>query len=81
MKKTNLFILFSLLSFFAMAQEKKSFTLDDLLPGGSTYSQMQPRNIHTTWWGNQCIEVDLEECREINPKDGSKKMKKLRPHW
>ena len=72
-KKINWLILLSLLPLLTMAQGKKSFTLDDLLPGGSTYSQMQPRNIHTTWWGNQCIEVDLEECREINPKDGSKK--------
>ena len=73
MKKTNLFILFSLLSFFAMAQEKKSFTLDDLLPGGRTYSQLQPKDLYTSWWGNRLVETDLDECREIDSQKGSKK--------
>ena len=54
-----------------MAQGKKSFTLDDLLPGGCTYFQMQPQNMYTTWWGNRCVETDIDGCCLINP-DGSK---------
>ena len=73
MKKINLLILSSLLSFFAMAQEKKSFTLDDLLPGGRTYSQLQPQNMYTSWWGDRLVETDMEECRTIDSQKGSKK--------
>ena len=57
-----------------MAQGKKSFTLDDLLPGGSTYHQLQPQNLYTAWWGDRLVDTDLDGCHEINPKDGSKKV-------
>ena len=73
-KRINLFIMVSLLSVLAMAQGKKSFTLDDLLPGGSTYHQLQPQNLYTAWWGNRLVETDLDGCNEINPKNGSKKV-------
>lgn len=56
-----------------MAQEKKSFTLDDLMPGGSTYYQHLPANMFATWWGDRCIRTDVEACSEISPKDGSAK--------
>ena len=59
----------SLLSVLAMAQGKKSFTLDDLLPGGSTYHQLQPQNLYTAWWGNRLVETDLDGCNEINPQE------------
>ena len=73
-KRINLFIMVSLLSVLAMAQGKKSFTLDDLLPGGSTYHQLQPQNLYTAWWGDRLVDTDLDGCHEINPKDGSKKV-------
>ena len=72
MRKISLMVLVSLMHVFAMAQGKKSFTLDDLLPGGSTYHQLQPQNMYTAWWGNRLVETGLEGCNEINPEDGSK---------
>ncbi len=72
MKKINLSILFSLLSLFIMAQEKKSFTLDDLLPGGSTFYQMQPKSMHTTWWGARLVQTEVDKCCEINPREAEK---------
>lgn len=41
----------ALTSFSIMAQDKKSFTLDDLMYGGKTYSRMQPKGKSFAWWG------------------------------
>lgn len=73
-KKIKLFVLFSFLSIIAMAQGKKSFTLDDLLPGGRTFYQMSPKNMYTTWWGDKCVETSVDYCCLINPKDGEKEI-------
>lgn len=56
-----------------MAQGKKSFTLDDLMPGGSTFSQMQPQSLYTEWWGDRCVETALDACHEIDADNGKKK--------
>lgn len=42
-----------------MAQQK-SFTLDDLLGGGSTYWQLQPERRYTKWWGCMALETTPE---------------------
>ncbi|MCD8318448.1 MAG: S9 family peptidase [Paraprevotella sp.] len=72
MKKINLLFLLSILSIFSMAQEKKEFTLEDLIPGGSTFYSMQPQYMYTTWWGNHCLETTVDTCFEINPQSGEK---------
>lgn len=47
-----------------MAQTtKKSFTLDDLLGGGSTFWNLQPKNMFTTWWGEVPVELTVEEAK------------------
>lgn len=49
-----------------MAQEtKKSFTLDDLLSGGSTYWQLQPQYMFTTWWGDVAVELTVDKATTI----------------
>lgn len=73
MKRIKLCSLFVILSLTAMAQEKKSFTLDDLLPGGKTYQQLQTQNMYVTWWGNQCIELENDRCNTVDAKSGAKK--------
>lgn len=73
MKKINWILLLFILTLPTMAQQKKSFTLEDLLPGGSTWHALQPKNMWTTWWGNQCVETEIEACQTINPKTGKKK--------
>lgn len=71
MKKTALGALVALLTLPLMAQ-KKLFTINDLIPGGSTYYQASvPENKYLTWWGDECIEQDTEECRLINKEEGS----------
>jgi len=54
-----------------MAQDKKSFTLEDLMPGGNNYFNLQPANLHgLAWWGDLCIKPEMQEVKTINPKNG-----------
>ena len=48
-----------------MAQQK-SFTLDDLLRGGSNFSKMQPRNMNLRWWGNNLVKEEDGVCYIYN---------------
>lgn len=72
MKKLTLFIAAAalLLSGTVMAQTKKSFTLEDLMSGGSNFWNIQPENIHTAWWGDQLLELDMEEVRALTDARG-----------
>ena len=55
-----------------MAQTtKKSFTLNDLLSGGSTFWNLQPKYMFSTWWGDVPVELSVEKAEVIRP-DGSR---------
>jgi len=54
-----------------MSQEKKSFTLEDLLPGGTTYNQNRPERRYYTLWGDKCIEQNQDDLNIINTTTGS----------
>ena len=56
-----------------MTAQNKLFTLEDLNFGGTNYHAMQPNNIWLTWWGDQLIQTDVEECYTIDVKTGKKK--------
>lgn len=61
MKITTLSLV-TLMAIPVMAQ-KKSFTIDDLMPGGSTYYEHTvPENKYFTWWGDKCVEQALGAC-------------------
>ena len=69
LKRTLCIIVAAAIPTIAMTQ--KLFTLDDLIPGGSTYYQSSfPQNRYTTWWGDRCVHLDLEQCSEIDPLTG-----------
>ena len=69
--KRNLFILLAIMTTSTLtAQTGKQFTLDDLIPGGSSYYRMQPSNRYTTWWGEQCIEQQTDQLCTIDPTTG-----------
>ena len=54
-----------------MAQDKKSFTLEDLLPGGNNYFNLQPKNIQGLgWWGDLMLTGEIEELKALNPANG-----------
>ena len=55
-----------------MTAQDKLFTLEDLNFGGTNYANMQPKNMWLTWWGDQLIQTDVEECYTIDAKTGKK---------
>lgn len=55
-----------------MAQTtKKSFTLNDLLSGGSTFWNLQPKYMFSTWWGDVPVELSVDKAVRIGP-DGQR---------
>lgn len=59
----------ALLSTIAMSAQKQ-FTLEDLNYGGNNYHNMRPENRFSTWWGDELIRQDAEECYIINKING-----------
>ena len=57
-----------------MTAQKKLFTLEDLNFGGRNYHSLRPQNMFLTWWGDQLVQTDVEECSTINPRTGKKQM-------
>ena len=58
----------------SMSAQDKLFTLEDLNFGGNNYRNMQPENMWLTWWGDQLVQTDVEECNVIDVKTGKKKL-------
>ena len=48
----------------------KEFTLEDLNFGGTNYRNMIPGNRWLTWWGDQLVRLDVEECYLVDKKTG-----------
>ncbi len=71
MKIKTLITLFTLIA-LPMTAQQKLFTLEDLNFGGNNYRQMLPKNMWLTWWGDQLVQTDVEECFLINTKNGKK---------
>lgn len=53
------------------AQEKKAYTLEDVIPGGSNYFNLTPKNMSgLQWWGNVCVRVEVDKILSVNTKNG-----------
>ena len=48
-----------------MTAQLKQFTLDDLMGGGSNYWNLQPKNLYTAWWGDNLMQLDVEEVKQL----------------
>ena len=70
-KRLLIFVLFTLS--LPMAAQKL-FSLEDLNFGGNNYRNLQPENMWLTWWGDQLVQTDVEECNIIDVKTGKKKL-------
>ena len=53
-----------------MSAQDKLFTLEDLNYGGNNYRNLQPKNKWYSWWGDQLIRTDVEECYLIDSRSG-----------
>ena len=54
----------------AMSAQEKRFSLEDLNFGGNNYRNLQPENKWLTWWGDELVRTDVEECYLVNKKTG-----------
>ena len=78
MKKLSAFLTIFLFTLPMFAQqlpasnslEKKLFTLEDLNFGGTNYHNLRPKNMFLTWWGDQLVHNDVEQCSLVDPKTG-----------
>lgn len=61
-----------ILGTMTMTAQDKLFTLEDLNFGGTNYRNMQPQNLWLTWWGDQLVQTDVEECSLTDSKTGKK---------
>ena len=63
-------VLLGLCSLSSIAQEKKSFTLEDLNFGGTNYRNMIPKTQYHTWWGDELVRIDGKEYYLVDKKSG-----------
>lgn len=53
------------------AQEKKTFTLNDVIPGRDNYFNLVPKSMPgLQWWGDICVRTDIENIKKIDTKSG-----------
>lgn len=74
-KKLLIPVIVCMLLTTAVSAQKKSFTLDDLLSGGETFWNLQPKNIYTAWWGDCLVRLDASQCTAISNAKGKKNKK------
>ena len=55
-----------------MAQNLKTFTLDDLMWGGSNYWNLQPKNLYASFWGDRTLELGVDEVKTLTDAKGKK---------
>ncbi len=59
----------------AFAQDKKAYSLEDVIPGGTEYYNLVPKNMSgLKWWGDVCVQTGHNEINSINLKNGKKKV-------
>ena len=64
----NLLAIILMTTSVMMAQDKKSFTLEDLMPGGNNYFNLQPKNIQgLRWWNDLMLKGEIDELKAFNP--------------
>ena len=64
-----------LLPFNAMAQDKKSFTLEDLMWGGNNYWNIMPSSPFTAWWGDCLLETKVDKVCALFDEKGQQQKK------
>ena len=57
-----------------MKAQDKLFSLEDLNFGGNNYRNLQPENKWYTWWGDELIRTDVEDCHLVDKKSGKEKL-------
>ena len=74
MMKIKILLVLLTLSLLPMMAQNKLFTLEDLNYGGNNYRNLQPENKWFTWWGDQLVRTDIEECYLVDKKTGKERV-------
>ena len=53
------------------SQEKKALTLEDVMPGGSNFYNLQAENAYYTWWGEKLVKLGVDEMSTVNLQNGN----------
>lgn len=53
-----------------MAQTKKSFTLEDLMWGGTNYANIMPSYYGTAFWGDRLLKLDVDQVTRLANEKG-----------
>ena len=67
------FSFLTLIALFVGGQKvmgQKLLTLEELNFGGKNYRKFVPENRYTTWWGDELIRTDANQCSVIDKKSG-----------
>ena len=60
------------------AKIKRDFAIDDLIPGGSTFYQSSiAERKYTTFWGEECVMLDIDHCSLVNKSNGMEEGEQL----
>ena len=70
MTKIKYLLIIALVTLALPMVAQKLFSLEDLNFGGSNYRNLQPENKWLTWWGDELIRTDVDECYLIDKKTG-----------
>lgn len=70
--RSSLLIGLLLLTGTLMGQTKKSFTLDDLIWGGSNYWNLQPKNLYTAFWGPKLLQLEVDAVKTCTDEQGKR---------
>lgn len=65
--------LLAMLTIMTGYAQQREFTLEDLNFGGNNYHNMVPKNRYLTWWGDQLVRLDVEECSTVDKKTSKEK--------
>ncbi|MFR2732917.1 DPP IV N-terminal domain-containing protein [Hoylesella buccalis] len=71
------FSFLTLIALFVGGQQmmaQKQFTLEELNFGGKNYRQFVPENRYTTWWGDELIRTEANQCSVIDKKTGKERI-------
>ena len=67
-------VLLSFLMIPLSLNAQQLFTLEDLNYGGKNAHNLAAKNMWLTWWGDQLVQTDVEECYTIDARTGKKEV-------
>ncbi|MCD8290678.1 MAG: DPP IV N-terminal domain-containing protein, partial [Prevotella sp.] len=73
MRTNKLMLLLMLATVMSTYAQTREFTLEDLNFGGKNYHNMTPENRYLSWWGDELIRTDVDECMLVDKATGEER--------